>query len=175
MKNRKGDWIQTYSGNQFFPLDARADEIYIQDIAHVLSMLCRFGGHCERFYSVAEHSCHMSDRAPQKYKLEALLHDATEAYLVDVPRPIKRELPDYKEIELGLVRVISERFNLPEVMSTEVKMLDNLILFDEMDQNMKTPPKEWVGATTMRLDVQLQYWSPETSKQEFMQRFIDLT
>lgn len=83
------EWIQTFTGKKVFPLDIRAQQICIQDIAHALSLKCRFGGHCRTFYSVAEHSIRVSRIVPKHLKLIALLHDAAEAYLPDVCAPIK--------------------------------------------------------------------------------------
>src|SRR5579885_2784587 len=92
---RHGDWIQTYCGVAFYPLDPRPEEILIEDIAHALSMLCRFTGHVKRFYSVAQHCVYVSHRCDPKDALWGLLHDAAEAYLNDISRPVKslRELP----------------------------------------------------------------------------------
>src|SRR5690606_5290032 len=82
---RLGDWMQTFTGRAVYPLDLRPDDIDIQDIAHALSMQCRYAGHTRQFYSVAEHSVHVA-RWCRQYgpaaALEGLLHDATEAYLV---------------------------------------------------------------------------------------------
>lgn len=109
---RRGDWIQMHSGIAFWPMDPRADEVRLEDIAHSLSLLCRFGGHCSRFYSVAEHSVHVARLCSPEVALWGLLHDASEAYVVDLPRPIKRQLPEYAEIE-GLVQfAIAEHFGL---------------------------------------------------------------
>lgn len=91
---RTGEYIRTFTGRQFWPLDPRADEVEIKDIAHALSNMCRFNGHTKRFYSVAEHCVRVADlfRVEGKFGypgLLALLHDAAEAYLVDLPRPVK--------------------------------------------------------------------------------------
>ena len=112
---RRGDWIQTFTGQRFWPLDPHPDEVDIRDIAHALSMLCRFTGHTKRFWSVAEHSLLVARLAPERLKLAALLHDATEAYLSDISRPMKRQLEFayYREAEARLLRVIGERFGVP--------------------------------------------------------------
>ena len=68
-QGRKGDWILTYSGIEFWPLDPRPEDVRIEDIAHALSMQCRFAGHCDRFYSVAEHSIRVADLVPREDKL----------------------------------------------------------------------------------------------------------
>lgn len=67
--DRRGDWIQTFTGRRFWPLDPRPEDVCIEDIAHALSLKCRFGGHCTRFYSVAEHSVHVSNYVPAEFAL----------------------------------------------------------------------------------------------------------
>src|SRR5688572_18527016 len=89
---RVGDWILTATGRSFWPLDPRADEICIDDIAQALAKVCRFGGHCCDFYSVAQHSvlvAHLVERSHPQLALHALLHDAAEAYLGDFTQPLK--------------------------------------------------------------------------------------
>lgn len=111
---KRTDWMQTYTGARFYPLEPDAELIRIADIAHALSNICRFGGHSARFYSVAEHSVLLSREffAGWHYKLVALLHDAAEAYLGDVPRPLKY-LPEYafyREAEDRLQAMILDKF-----------------------------------------------------------------
>src|SRR5690349_636686 len=108
----RGSWMQTFTGRQFYPLDPRLDEIDPLDIAHALSMICRYGGHTKHFYSVAEHCLLMSHAVAPEYALWALLHDATEAYVGDMVRPLKHHMPDYRQIEDNLMEVIAERFGL---------------------------------------------------------------
>ncbi len=166
---RVGDWIRTYTGAQFWPLDARIDEIDIRDIAHALSMLCRYGGHCLRFYSVAEHCVLMARALPARYRFAALMHDAAEGYLVDLPRPIKRNMPDYAKFEGPLLSAIFERFGIPELPSA-VLAADSRILVDEQDQNMNG----WVTGTDglIPLGVKLQFWAPEVAEQQFLDAFV---
>src|SRR4051812_6540197 len=90
-KQQKGDWMQTISGKAFFPLDPRPADVDIQDIAHALAFQCRFGGHVKEFYSVAEHSVRVSLICAHEDAKWGLLHDATEAYLSDIVRPVKRD------------------------------------------------------------------------------------
>jgi uncharacterized protein len=171
---RKGEWKQTATGRQFWPLDPRPNEVFIEDIAHALAMQCRFGGHCLRFYSVAEHSVLLCDAAPREHKLWALLHDAAEAYVVDVPRPLKRSLPGYKEIEANVMRAICVRFNLHLDTPPVIKDLDCRILRDEQLQNMAPPPAPWDGAGEP-LGIGLQFWNPERARAEFLAEFDRLT
>lgn len=142
MTQRHGDWIQTFTGKQFYPADPRPEDVDIRDIAHSLSHICRFNGHCSRHYSVAEHSilvalhvawddAHSETRAQDT--LAALLHDASEAYLCDIPRPLKRmpEMAPYRAMEANVERVIAERFGLPYPMPAIVKRHDERALATE--------------------------------------------
>ncbi len=103
---RKGDYIATYTGKQFYPLDPRPEDVCLEDIAHSLSNLCRFTGHTDtdRFYSVAQHSVICSTIVAPEAALLALLHDAAEAYLGDISRPLKRDLYVFTE-PIGLERI----------------------------------------------------------------------
>jgi uncharacterized protein len=132
-----GNWMQTFSGGRFYPADPRPEQISIEDIARALSRLCRYAGHCEQFYSVAQHSVYVSAFVPVEHQLTALLHDATEAYLVDIPRPLKRMLPAYELIEDNLWRVIASEFGLPAEMPQCVKDADNAVLLAEKAQILK--------------------------------------
>jgi hypothetical protein len=177
-KMRQGDWIQTYTGKQYWPIDPRPEDVDILDIAHALSMLCRFGGHCLKFYSVAEHSVHIAHWLRPRYgtrvALCGLLHDGTEPYVTDVPRPTKPFLQGYKDIEQRNWLVIAEHFGLPRALPIVVKEADSRILTDESAQNMATCDEPW-STTTEPLGIQLQYWSPERAKGEFIDCFRDYT
>jgi 5'-deoxynucleotidase YfbR-like HD superfamily hydrolase len=166
--------MQTATGRQFWPLDPRPNEVFIEDIAHALAMLGRFGGHCLRFYSVAEHSVLLSRCAEPRLKFWALMHDAAEAYVVDVPRPLKQSLHGYKEAEDAVMRAISVRFNLHLNLPQAIKDLDQRILMDEQLQNMAPAPVPWSTAAEP-LGVTLQFWSPERARTEFLFEFDRLT
>jgi hypothetical protein len=169
----RGDWMQTATGKQFFPLDPRPEDIDIVDIALALSKICRYGGHCRQFYSVAEHCVLMTRAAPSEVKRWTLLHDASEGYLGDVVRPLKRSLPDYKEIELRLERVIAEKFDLPWPMPALVKELDNRIIHDEYQQNMEHSVAPWSHRGN-GLGVELQFWRPTTAAEKFLDLYAEL-
>lgn len=115
-------WIPTYSGRQFFITRATPDDIYIEDIAHGLSNICRYTGQCKAFYSVAEHAVRMCELAPASIKLEVLLHDSPEAYLNDVTTMVKRMLPEYEKMEEHLLHVIFSKYGL--TWSPAIKTLD---------------------------------------------------
>lgn len=131
---RWGGWVQTYTGRAFWPLDPDPDEIDIRDIAHSLSLQCRFAGHCDRHYSVAEHCVRVAREVPHSDKLWALLHDAAETYLVDLPRPLKRSsglAEKYQEVEANLMAAVCHRFGLPLEMPESVHMADLRLLETE--------------------------------------------
>jgi uncharacterized protein len=172
MTERVGDWLQTFTGVAFYPVDPRTEEVRIDDISAALSKLCRYSGHCIRFYSVAEHCVHVAAQAPEGLQLAALLHDASEAYLVDVPRPLKPQLTNYAEIEDRLMFVIAERFGFAWPMAPDIKAIDNRILMDERNQNMGKPPMPWVAYEQLEpLGVALQFWRPARAAYEFKTAF----
>ena len=174
---RPGDWIQTFTGGMFWPLDPRASEVVIEDIAHSLAMSCRFRGHCRRFYSVAEHSVLVSRNVPPADALAALLHDGAEAYLSDVPRPLKRFLPGFAAIEDRVEAAIAERFGLPHPMPASVKRVDTAILHDEARFLLGPHPADWsIPGEPLGLH-ESNFWClpPDGAEQLFLIEFRRLT
>lgn len=144
MTNRNGDWMQTITGRKFWPIDPRPEDIDIYDIAHALSMMCRFNGHCERFYSVAEHSIYVSRAVEGEYRKWALVHDAPEIYGIgDVVGPVKPHIAGYKPIEAKIMHAVCDRFNLPHKQPDCIKQADCAILADEAEQIMGPKPDDW--------------------------------
>ena len=139
----RGDYITTYTKIHFSPLKPMPEHIKIEDIAHALSLMTRANGHFKRFYSVAQHSinCTYEARAmgcDAHIQLACLLHDASEAYIADIVRPVKQNLPAYREIENNLQRVIHETFGI-ELTANErdmVKRIDDAILYHEFIELM---------------------------------------
>lgn len=173
---RKGDWIQTYTGKKFYALDPREDEIDIEDIATALANTCRFAGHCINYYSVAEHCLLMSYMFEDKaLALDALLHDATEAYLTDIPRPIKKSLPQYVELEDALCEVIYSKYSIKYPIDSRVKEIDSRILVSEARENMKVPPLDWNLPFEPIENVEFKYYEPAVAKKLFLERFYELT
>ena len=168
---RTDEWIQTYNSGIFTPLDPKPEQIELSNIAHALSMLCRYGGHCNIFYSVAQHCCYCFDMAgTNEQAFEALMHDASEAYLIDMPRPIKMLLPDYRAMEKRLEEVIAKKYNLPFPISPEVKVIDNRMLATEKLQIMDKAPMEWMKLPEP-YDIKIESWSPDRAEYEFRWRF----
>lgn len=176
VEQRHTDWIQTYTGRQFWPLDPREEDVDIVDIAHALSNICRYGGHVEQFYSVAQHCVFASHIVPAKFALYGLLHDASEAYLIDVPRPIKHELgmEVYRAAESKLQALIYESFGLDPEEPECVKVADNQLLKTEQRDLLKPPPAPWKDYGVEPLRHKLIPWTPEQSENTFIGRYVEL-
>lgn len=168
-----GAWMQTYSGKRFYPFNPTPESIDIVDIAHALSMTCRYGGHCKQFYSVAQHSVLVASKAPAELALRALMHDAPEAYTGDLIRPIKKH-PDmvvFSYVEEIVERAVCAKFDLPyPIMNPAIKRLDNRILNDERDAVMVPTNDEW-DVPGEPLGVTIKQWSPEMARAKFLSAF----
>ncbi len=124
-------WLTTFSGQHLDFANPNVLAFNITDIAQGLSHECRFAGQISDFYSVAQHSVLCSMIVPPQYQREALMHDATEAYMKDIPAPLKRMLPDYSRIERQIDGLIREKYELPQEMSAIVKAADLIMLATE--------------------------------------------
>ena len=154
------------------------------DIAHALSLICRFGGHCDRFYSVAQHSILVSHLCPERFKLWGLLHDASEAYLGDMPRPLKAMLPDYRNLESKIQKLVWEEYDLIGPLPEEVKKADEIALSYEyrllMGVERESKPEEWPQNPEVVLPFTDEiYWitnpmTPEEAETDFLSVFYDL-
>ena len=169
----RGDWMQTFTGAQFFPMDPRPEDIDPRDIAHALSLLCRYGGHVTRFYSVAEHCVLMAGAVPREDALAALLHDATEAYVVDVPRPLKRYLPEYRRIEDTVWQAIAERFGVNPILPASVHDADSRILLAERAALMTPTDYDW-SVPGNPLSVVIGAWSPYHAEKAYLNALVAL-
>jgi hypothetical protein len=151
------------------------EAIVIADIAHPLSMQCRFSGHVKSFYSVAQHSVLVSYICDRADALWGLLHDASEAYLVDIPRPIKQsgKFDNYLEFEKVMQRAVCKRFNIPEEMPKSVKYADDALLMTEARDLMSPLHAGWT-ITGDPLPFRITPWSQQEAKNAFMKRFIEL-
>lgn len=124
-------YIRTFSGVKFYPLSPDRADVRIEDIAHHLSHQCRWAGATQTFYSVALHSLHVSAMVHREHALAALLHDAAEAYLCDIPKPVKISMPEYNTHEDQLLRVIASVFHFEYPFSQEVMQADQAALYEE--------------------------------------------
>ena len=156
--------------------EPKPEMICIEDIAHGLSNMCRFGGHVKHFYSVAQHSVMCHDMVDQEYKLQALLHDASEAYCKDIPKPLKELLPDYREIEARVDGAIRARFNLPLRMSEDVHRADLILLATERRDLMRADSTPWaILAGVEALPRKIVAVQPSRAQAMFIKRYVELT
>ena len=140
IKNPSPNVMNTWTGRQFDPLHMQPSDVSLEDIAHALSLLCRGGGHLDRFYSVGQHCINCAGEArargwSDRLVLACLLHDASEAYISDIIRPVKIHLDNYREIEDRIMAVILEAFGLHDLTPEENaswKQIDDDMLRGEL-------------------------------------------
>lgn len=170
--------MQTFVGEMFDVFNPDPGKIQVKDIAHSLSMICRYGGHTREFYSVAEHSVLMSryfgERGEYDLARAALLHDATEAYMGDLIRPMKVRMPEYRTTEDILQQVIFLRFGLPPEIPLEVKQADLNIVVDEKAALLYDVPWGTVTDHMPPLGVDIRCWFPNRAEQEWFNTYWGL-
>lgn len=123
--------IQTHSGIMVDLLHPDPFALQINDIAHALAFICRFGGHTREFYSVAQHSLMVALNVPAEDALAGLMHDATEAYCGDMVAPLKACMPAYRDVEAGLWEALAYRYRLPAELPASVRHADKVLLATE--------------------------------------------
>lgn len=168
-------WLQTFSGIQFYPYRPEPSMVRIKDIAHALSMKCRFGGHIGNFYSVAEHSVYVSQLVPDAFKLEALLHDAAEAYIGDMVMPVKRGQPEFCDLEsLIWTQAIAPKYVLPGEMSEEVRIADLKMLCLEKQNIVRNYGHEWdtFNIEIPKGEIIIQELAPQAAERLFLETFM---
>jgi 5'-nucleotidase len=168
--------IQLCSGKFFDFTSFGVKDIVIEDIASATAKLCRFTGHCKTFYSVAQHSVLVSRLVPPEHALAGLLHDATEAYINDLSRPLKLLNPQYVEYEHSrLWPIIAARFDLPDVLPPCIKDADNIALVTERRDLMPLPTgakDEWHWARDIpRLPDKIKALEWRAARSQFMTRY----
>lgn len=172
--------ILTHTRVMFDPVHPNAERIDIRDIAHALSMLCRANGHFPTFYSVGQHSINCMREAAargcsRRVQLACLLHDASEAYLADVTRPVKKELPRYLEIEEPLQTLIWEKYlgtRLTAEEQAQVFWIDDAILYHEFVDLMGTRLAEQEPELHAKAD--FSFLGFEQTETEFLDLFREL-
>ena len=167
--------IQLYSGKPFYFDEFKEEYIDIVDIAHSLSLIVRFNGHCNWLHSVALHSWYMSYLVSPENALCALLHDATEAYMGDVVTPLKNLLPEFSKMENELWKVITSKYGLPFDIPDEVKMVDKRIVFTEKRDVLNEPlGVDWGGEVRPHETFTVEEFDWRTVKTMFLDRFKEL-
>ena len=173
-RDERGPFVTTYSGARFFVDDCNIADIPMYDIAHALSQNCRFNGHLERFYSVAEHSVIVSALVPEEYALTALLHDVSEAFVPDMPRPFKRYITGFEEYEERIQRSVAEHYGTIYPLPEEVKYIDKNIVRDEAEFFYPKPPSWITYYESVVHPGMFDGWEPDMARQKFMEHFVAL-
>lgn len=172
-------YIETSSGKKVHFLEPDPDSIDINDIAYALSHIPRFNGHTSQFVSVAEHCWSGARYIEHGLKLQMLLHDAAEAYLCDIPKPLKDFLPDYRKIEDGMMKAIAAKFGFDYPLSSIVKYYDLVLLSNDAHWLLPSRGNGW----SLWRDVKRPIVSPEfkplcldsaTAKRVFLDLYHDL-
>jgi len=179
------NFVQTFSGKKFSLFHPDPESIDLHDIAHALSMQCRFNGHTKRFLSVAEHSWWVSHLVKPEYALTALMHDAGEAYISDIPKPFKLTLGYYIElIEQQVLDALGDKLGFDSTLSSEIKDADVEMLVYEREQALHPSKLVWSPyiesfvpylAKARGIEVELNFWTPEYAKNMFLARYAELT
>lgn len=179
--------IQTYTGRKFWPLDPRPEDVCIEDIAHALSLKCRFGGHCKRFYSVAQHSvlvCNTLNanggRSSPTLLMQGLMHDAAEAYLPDFPSPIKGAFSvpmnpavifSVGNLESLVLNAIIKALDLPKLpWNDKVKRADLAVLHRER-LDLMHDGFEWEGLTEPPSNILITNVSQKEAEDWFLDKY----
>lgn len=171
-------FIETFLGEHFQPLAPVPSTIFIEDIAHALSNQCRFSGHSREFYSVGQHSVHVSELLEEwgedeDVQLWGLLHDASEAYLVDLPTPLKQSAfgKDYRRAEAVLMMAICDRFGMARVQPERVFNADVTMLATEARDLMPFKPAHWGELEVRPREERIDTWMPKVAEFRFLERF----
>ena len=164
--------IGLLSGGFFDFIDLAQSKFTIDDIAHNLSMICRYTGACEKFFSVAQHSVLVSLAVPHEHALAALLHDSSEAFMSDLNSPLKALLPQYKALELKVEKEIFSRLALPFPMHPAIKVADTAVFLAE---NRDLRGIHSYAGSIEAYPKKIVPWNSAKAKKEFMKRFVELT
>lgn len=170
----RGNWMRTVSGGRFYPADPRPEDFFICDISCGLAHECRYGNQLRNWYDVAQHSVLVASILPQELKFQGLMHDAPEAYIGDMTRPNKLELPDYRRLEDRVWRAIATRFGLPFDLDPRVKEADDAVLMAERNHLFPDDKDIWT-IKAKPASVVIQDIDYRESERLFLEAFHQLT
>ncbi len=165
-------WIATFTGLRLNPFDPDPEMINIDDIAHGLSLTCRYAGQCKKFYSVAEHSIRLTRLVPEELRPVALMHDSAEAYMLDLPSLIKRVMPGYQAAEHNLLSVIFAKYDIDIQLLTRFLKEEYVLLATEC-RDLVTNTDGWF-LPEPPLDKPIEPWTPRTAEVLFKNIFTAL-
>ena len=170
-------WIETYTGRRFYVTQPRAQDVCIEDIAHALSNLCRFCGHVREFYSVAQHCVLASTICAPEDALAGLLHDAAEAYVMDMTRPLKHSpgMQAFRDAERRVTEAIAEHFGIDPQEPASVKLADVRLLVSER-RDLLRADQSWQRTEGIEpIAGPIVPWYPRVAEQAFLTRYRELT
>lgn len=165
-------YVSTYTGKQFYPLAPTPEQIDIEDIAHGLAYQCRFNGQTRYFYSVAQHSLIVADLVAQDLRAAALLHDAAEAYMGDMVKPLKQLFPLFSEIESRVMSVVGLRYGIGNFDDPAIKRADLIALAMEKRDLMPNSSEPWDSLKgIVASPIRITPMSPQEAKAAFLLAF----
>lgn len=175
---KSASFIETYTGRAFYPLEPKIEALSIIDIAHALSNQCRYSGHTAFFYPVAQHCSLLADFVVRNGgrpidALQILMHDAAEAYIVDVPRPVKKSMPNYREWDDHLSGLIRQWMGFEGPEPEWIRALDGRIIADERAQLLTRSPNDWGMRANSPLGIGIQPWTPEDAERVFLTQYAN--
>ena len=166
-------YVATYTGRQFYPLDPQQDQVDIEDIAHGLAYQCRFNGQTRHFYSVAQHSLIVAGLVPKRFRLAALLHDAAEAYMGDMVKPLKQLFPMLSAIEAKVMAAIGARYGITDFEDRAIKRADLIALAMEKRDLMPNSTEAWGSLKGIAPSpTRITPLSPQEAKALFLEAFL---
>ncbi|HEU4851254.1 MAG TPA: phosphohydrolase [Telluria sp.] len=165
-------YVSTYLGNRFYPLVPRIDQVAIEDIAHGLAYQCRFNGQTCEFYSIAQHSLVVAQLVPEPLQFAALMHDAAEAYLGDMVKPLKVLLPQFAQIEEKVSAIIADTYGIDFDDYAPIKRADLIALATEKRDLMPHSTERWAYLDDVRpLPDPIRAMDPAAAKAAFLDAF----
>lgn len=173
-------WFESSTGKEVYPKHPDYSVICIEDIAHALANTCRFGGHCKEFYSVAQHSVLVAGLVPPRLALDGLMHDAAEAYLGDVVRPLKEHLEDYRELEYRWMAAIYLKLmphlytSILDVDRAIIKTADNDALMYEAWHLLPSRGDRWNIPVEEQIRLPWMAYDPKTAERSFLEMWYSL-
>ncbi|MCO8164815.1 phosphohydrolase [Pseudomonas sp. 21LCFQ010] len=165
----------TYSGTTLDLLSPQPETIDSCDIAHALSQICCFNGHSREFYSLAQRCCLISDLVEPQHKLAALLMEAPAAYVGNPPRPLKKMIGMYREIEEELWQAICQRFGLYPMLPDSVREAELIVLAAELRDLLNVPMDRWhLPAGPGAMAETITPWTPKHARSQYLDRLFSL-